>query len=500
MATMYLNARAFYLKSTWTGTETENGIRYTTPSLAREYVTFRASLLPRNAVITQAILRVTASYGYTGGSLTINGEERLEREVTGLLIPDEAGNYPDLTLTFAYRANGGQGGAGNHMSSTQVRSAVITIDYTPGDGAAADMRAALWAAACAPSRTMTPFGTLRFADGSEQVFGPGEIVSFRVDEGCDDGPLLGQAPAAQLSLRLANAAHEWYPGGSLRGSRALLGALLRLGMRVLTAQGPAAVPLGTFTVEEMRGEENDPYLELRGFDAMANAMEAVWTDTTAYPALLTDILANIAAAAGLGLEGALLCNRDQVIRQRPAWGEGCSLRRALMAVCGAGGSFARITREGRLSIASARPEMSAALPLTPALYTRLTHDERRFSFNRVTAWPLGATDPADVVTDALVPSLPARPQDTLTLRGNPLLTGDNAQTRALLAGLKAAFTGAEWQALRLTWRGDPQQVVGQAVSLTDQDGRVLGTLIAGQSLCWDRGFFAQAVCRVEYQI
>ena len=54
--------------------------------------------------------------------------------------------------------------------------------------------------------------------------------------------------------------------------------------------------------------------------------------------------------------------------------------------------------------------------------------------------------------------------------------------------------------VRLTWRGDPQQVVGQAVSLTDQDGRVLGTLIAGQSLCWDRGFFAQAVCRVEYQI
>ena len=65
-------------------------------------------------------------------------------------------------------------------------------------------------------------------------------------------------------------------------------------------------------------------------------------------------------------------------------------------------------------------------------------------------------------------------------------------------GLKAALNGTEWQALYLTWRGDLQQQTGQALILTDQDGRELRTFIAGQSLCWDGGLFAKAVCRVGY--
>ena len=498
MATLYLNARDFYLKSTWTGTESGSTVRYTTPSIAREYVTYAASQLPRGAAVQQAILRVSASIGYTGGILTVNGSTALEQEVTRLFIPDSAGNYPDLTLAFTYRAYGGQGGEGSHMSTTHVHSAVITVTYEAGDSQAADTRAALWRAACAPSRGMAPFAALYFPDGSEQALGPGEIVSFQLDEGCGDGPLLGQAPAAVLSLRLANAGHEWYPGGSLRGSRALLGASVIMRMRVQTELGPVQVPLGTFYIDEMRGDENDAYLELRGFDAMANVLENVWNDTTSYPAMLTDILANIAAAAGIGVEGVLACNRSQVISRKPDWGEGCTLRRALMQVCGAGGAYAYITRTGRLGIAPARPDYGDALAMTAAHYMQLRHDEREFVFNRVTAWPRGTADPEDAVTDAVDAALPARPQNTLTLRNNALLTGGNAQTQALLGGLKTMMTGARWQALRLTWRGDPQQTVGRAIFLTDQDGRVLRSFIAGQSLCWDRGFFARAVCRVDF--
>ncbi len=498
MAVMILSAREFSLRSTWTGTESGGAVRYTTPSLAREYVSFSVSQLPRGAVVRQAILRVTAYLGYTGGSLTINGAEGMARDVTDLIVSDSAGNYPDLTLAFAFRANGGQGGAGSHVSVTQVRSAVITVTYEPGDSAAEDTKAAVWRAASAPSRDLRPFAALRFPDGAEQALGPGEILSFRLDEGCEDGPLLGQAPAAVLSLRLANAAHEWYPGGSLRGDRALLGAILALRMRVQTDIGPVQVPLGSFVIDEMRGDEQDAWLELRGFDTMANALEAVWTDTTAYPALLSDILANITAAAGIGVEGVLACNRDRVISRKPDWGENCTLRSALMQVCAAGGSFARVTRSGLLGIVPAYPDYGEALRLTPAHYMRLRLDERGFAFNRVTAWPRGVTDPAAAVTEAVDPALPARPQDTLTIRNNALLTGDNAQTRGLLAGLKAAFAGANWQALRLTWRGDPQLQAGSAIRLTDQDGRELFSFIAGQSLCWDGGLYAKAVCRVGY--
>ena len=499
MATMYLNAPDFYLKSSWTGTESGGVIIYSTPSTAREYVALAASQLPQGARVTQAILHVTAVWGFTGGPLTVNGDRQLDREITELFIPDSGGNYPDLTLAFAFRAWGGEGGAGRHISSTHVTAVTVTVTYEEGDSQAADTRAAVWRAACAPEREMAPFAELRFPDGTGQALGPGEIISFQLDEGCDDGPLLGQAPSALLSLRLANAHHEWYPGGSMRGGRALLGASVILRMQVKTDLGSVLVPMGSFGIDEMRGDEDDAYLELRGFDAMANRMEAVWTDTTAYPALLTDILAGIAAAAGLGLEGVLACNRDRVISRRPDWGEGCTLRQALMQVCAAGGSFARITREGRLGIFPAVPDRSAAVALTPAVYMRLRHDERMFRFNRVTAWPRGTQDPEDAVTAAVDADLPALPQNTLTLRGNALLIGDNAQTHGLLEGLKAAFTGAEWQALHLVWRGDPQRCAGQAVLLNDLDGRETRSLIAGQSLYWDGGFYALAVCRVEYR-
>ncbi len=498
MATLYLNAKDFYLKSSWVGTESGGEVRYTTPSLARETVRLAADQLPDGARVTAAVLRVRVSEGYTGGTLTVNGDPALTRDIAALITPDSAGRYPALPLAFAYRANGGAGGAGSHLSTAHVLSVGVTVTYEPDDGAAADMSAAIWQAAAQPGREMAPTAALVFPDGSAQALGAGEIVSFQVDEGCDDGPLLGQAPAASLSIRLANAAHEWYPGGSLRADRELLGAQLRLGLRVTTALGPVNVPLGAFALEEMRGDEGDAYLELRGYDAMANVLEAPWRDNTAYPALLSDLLANIAAQAGLGVDGVLACNRDRTILRRPEWPEDCTLRQGLMHVCAAGGSFACVTRAGRLGIRPARPDSAAPLTLTPAHYMRLRHDERRFRFNRVTAWPKGAADPEDAVTDAVDAAVPARPQNTLSIRKNPLLTGDDEQTRGLLAGLKAAFTGAEWQALALTWRGDPQRVIGEAVALTDQDGRVLRSMIAGQSLCWDRGLYMKAVCRVTY--
>ena len=499
MAILYLNARSFYLKSTWVGTASGDTVRYTNPSTAREYVKYSASQLPKGAQVSQAILRIRASIGYTGGTLTVNGVSGMQRDIAALFRPDSEGVYPDLTLTFAFRAYGGEGGEGNHMSTTKVISAVIEVTYETEDGSEADTRDAVWQAVSRSGRDLAPFAELRFTDGSAQALGPGEIVSFQLDEGCGDGPLLGQATAAMLSLRLANAGHEWYPSGSLRGERALLGASLTLRMRVGTALGPVMVPLGTFYIDEMRGDEQDGYLEVRGFDAMANALEQVWRDTTVYPALLTDILANIAASAGIGVEGVLLCSRDQVIAAKPAWGSGCTHRQALMHVCAAGGAWCCITRTGRLGIRPARPS-GDPLSLGPEHYMRLRHDERAFIFNRVTAWPPGVTDPADTVTSAVDTGITALPQNTLTIRKNPLLTGSNDQTRALLNGLKNAMKGASWQALRLIWRGDPQRAAGQAVTVTDQDGNTVSSVVAAQSLYWDRGLYAKAVSEVPFSV
>ena len=496
MATLYLNAADFYLKSGWTGRADGT---YTTPLLAEAWPVFAASQLPRGAAVEQAVLRVRASFGYTGGVLTVNGQAGLERDVTALLRPDSGGAYPDLTLAFAYRAYGGQGGPGPHLSATHVTSAVIEVTYAGDGGAAADTRAAVWRACCRPDRSLRPFASIRYPDGAEQALGPGAIVSFRLDEGCGDGPLLGQAPAAALAIRLANTAREWYPGGSLRGQHGLLGARIALRIQAQTDQGPVNVPLGTYQVDEMRGDEQDSWLELRGFDPMANALEAAWTDTTAYPALPGDILANIAAQAGLGVEGVLACNRAQVIRRPPDWAAGCTLRRALMQVCAVGGSFAAVSRTGTLLIRPAAGDASDPLVLTQALYTRLTHDERVFAFNRVTAWPPGVTDPAGAVTAAVDPALPARAQNTLFLRDNALLTGDDDQTRALLGGLVTSLTGASWQALRLTWRGDPQKTIGQRLTLTDLNGQPLSTVVCASSVTWATGLEMTAGCEVEYE-
>ena len=497
MPTLILNTRDFYMKSSWTGTQAADGIRYTTPTLATAYPSFAASQLPRGAAVTQALLRVRAAMGYTGGVLTVQGNTATEQDVTALVRPDSAGIYPDLTLAFAYRAYGGQGGAGAHLSTAHVTSAVIEVTFTTDSGGDAAQREAVWQACCRPDRRMQPFAVLRTPDGGEQALGPEAILSFRLDEGCGDGPLLGQAPAAALALRLANTAHEWYPGGSMRGSRALLGARIRLRMQVWTAAGPVNVPLGAFTVEEMLGDEQDGWLELRGFDSMATALEAPWTDTTVYPVTLSDLLGRIAAQTGLGVDGVLSCNRAAVIRRAPDWGADCTLRRALMQVCAAGGAFACVTRTGLLGIRPARGSAAEPLTLAPALYMRLRHDERRFDFNRVTARPAGAGDPVSAAVDG---ALPALPQNTLYLRGNALLAGDSAQAGTLLDGLKTAFTGASWQALRLTWRGDPQRTIGERLLLTDTDGHTLRSLVCADTLVWDRGFRMEAVCRVQFSL
>ncbi|MBQ8081677.1 MAG: hypothetical protein IJ240_07230, partial [Clostridia bacterium] len=392
MQTLFLSASSFWLKSSWTGTLGADGdVRYTTPSTARRFVTFGASALPSGARVLSALLSVRASIGYTGGALAVNGSEALSQDVTALLRPDEGGAYPDLTLPFSFRANGGAGGTGGHLSSTHVTEVLLTLTYeTAGemDAQAAGYRELMLKSA----RALCPRLTLIFPDGSMQAVGPEGLISFRLDEGRDDGLLFGTATAAMLTLRLANPGRCWYPGGSLRVDRPLLGATLRLALGVRAEDGVLYRPLGDFQIEEMSGDEDAPWLEVRGYDAMANALEAPFTDPFSYPATLSSVLDQVIAATGFPVRGVLKSNRDFVVRRRPDWGEGATFRKAIAWLCAAGGSFASIAPDGALRIADAWTEAPAdALSLTPARYFRLAHDERAFRLRHLTVYPLGVT-------------------------------------------------------------------------------------------------------------
>jgi len=500
MRTMVFSVPDFYLKSSWRGTAVDGGVRYTQPSPAAETVVFGTAALPRGAAVSEAVLTLRVSYGYTGGQLTVNGQSGAVLDVTALISASHDGTFTDTALTFLFRANGGAGGAGAHLSSTHVLSAVMTVQLTDDGGGAADERARARAAALLPARRMTPFCCLRFADGTEQAVQPRDILSFLLEEGRTDGQLLGLALSARLSLRLANAGHPWYPGGSLRGQRELLGARLLLNMRVPDSAGQVSVPMGEFIISEMSGSEEGAYLELRGYDEMAHRLAAPYEDRVAYPAVPGDILRDIAAQSGLSLSGALFCNRAVSIRRRPDWAEGVTLRDALAQVCGACGSFAVITPDGALGVWPALPAPGAEkLTVTAGQYMELMHDERRFVFNRAASVPSGSARLEDIRSAAVDGTVPMTPANTLLLRGNTLMLSGEEQATLLLAGLKEACAGTGLSAMDLRWRGDPTARVGQAVRVNTADGRTVDSVIAGQSIAFRSGLTARACYHVRQE-
>ena len=490
MSTLILSVPPFILSSGWMVVAGQNITPVVSESfLARESAVFGLSALPRGARVESAVLSVAVSL--TGpGEFLVQGSPELTQDLTGLIYANASGSFEDLALSFSFRARITSGSRGYHRVKAKVSSAVLTVGYDPPAEPPPD-EAPQTPPFSAAARRLLPRGILQYPGGARQVIGPESILSFRLEQGVHDGPLLGCACAAMLSVRLANAAGEWHPGGALRGDRPLLGAWLSM---YLTGEGPVSsfgVPLGVFRLTEMSGGEDGLFLELRGYDAMAALLERPYLSGTLQMPL-DRMLEHVLSLCGLPAEGGLLCNGSAFLSASPVPPEGGTLRQALANLCGAGGSFACVSREGNLIIRSMRTE-EAPFVVGPDQVYALSHDERVFSFRHLLVQPWGTSGPDSLRAFSLDGSGPTG-ENALVIRGNPLFA-NGADT--LGAGLKEAFTGASWQALTMVWRWDPSVVPGARLTVRTRDGGEIQTVLCGQTLSWDGGLTARAYCRVD---
>ena len=503
MSKMYVSAEPFTVRSTYTCKELGRaGVWvYSTPSTDNRLVIFGTSAIPAGSNVQSAILTVKHYEDIGGGVLNCEnvylapGDRQVD--VTDQVLEANAGTaFSDVSIRFTFQAYGEQGeSVGTKTICAWIQSAVIEITYEAGSGAAVDAQA-YRAAALANERRIQPRGIVTYADGATQPITADHIKAFEINEGKNDGILLGDAVSAVLEMTLANEHGEWLPGGGCRGNRALRGAQVQMEIGLTVGGEWVYQPAGTYIIEELTGEENEAELSVTAYDDMQYKFAEKFEDTIVYPATLTEILQFIAQKTGYSLNGVLACNRVAVIPSKPDWGEECTLRQALAFVCGAGGSFAFISRDGYLTICNAWKQ-SPTLTLTTEDYITNTIDERSFTFNRLSVTPRGADKNSQDVTAAVSAGLEELPDNTLYIKDNPLLVRGSSNLQTMLNGIRDVLQGATWAALNCRWRGDPSVTVGTRVTLTDRRGNVITTSIMSQSLVWDQGFSMTATCSIN---
>lgn len=497
---MYLGIEQFRLKSAWKQTRlegTDYELHVTPPSTTSAVKAFSASAVPSGSSIQSAILTVVDHQSNGGGKLFINGSRDTVQDVTALFQQDQDGNFADFGIQFQYTAWGDPIGknAGLKTSQCEIRSAVIAVTYEAGEGNPFD-GVSFREAALAPVRQVKPRAIITWPDKSTTPVDGNMIIGYEINEGNDRGILFGTATSAVLEMSLANAGGEWLPGGSIRQNRDIYGAKITVEIGLVVNGNWVYTPGGTFTIEEISGEEGSAVFSITGYDEMSNALEEKWEDDIKYPATISQILQKIAEKSGLGVYGVLACNRVSIITSMPDWGEECTLRKALSFVCAAGGSYAYITRNGSLGIADAW-KRAPTLELNPENYMSLAHEERKLVFNRIVVRPRKGKNDNDNIVAFVDESLEELPSNTLYIDDNPLFEKGKPVSTEMANGLRDFLAGANWHAVNVRWRGDPAVTIGTRLYLTDRRGVLKETTIMAQSIRWDGGFSCSGRCTID---
>ena len=498
MATMYISAEPFILRSSWINQyDGAYYIKTTKPSTAKHSALFATSAIPAGSVVQSAILKITRTT-LIGGDFYANGvkNENLV-DVTERITRNADGTFNDADVAFSFTGWGETGTEkpyGTRTAVANVKGATMEITYTEGQGVTTD-KTAYRAAALASSREITMRGIIQYPDGNKQPITADNIINFSVNEGDDGGILIGAAPSAQIDLVLANADGEWLVGGGMRENRELIGARITIEIGLRVNGEFVFTPGGTFVIDEMVAEESTPTMTVRGYDEMANAFHAKYNDRNVYPASLSDILADIIGQSGFSQTGVLAANRVAMIPKKPDWGEECTLRQALAFVCGAGASFATMTRDGKVAI---KPAWNDAEPLTldPENYISLSIDERAFAFNRIVVTPRGAKEGKDDLVAYVSSKVEELPSNTIYMDDNPLIMKGWNIAQTIVNGIRDALKGAKWDAISTTWRGDPSVEVGTRVRLTNLSGKTIVSTVMAQGLDWENGFTMTASCSI----
>lgn len=83
-----------------------------------------------------------------------------------------------------------------------------------------------------------------------------EVISVRIEEGADGALLPGSVLSARYSVALANDSGQWREGGSVRGTRPIVGSTVKLFLNTL--------PMGVFKVDSVSALERSGRAVLSG--------------------------------------------------------------------------------------------------------------------------------------------------------------------------------------------------------------------------------------------
>lgn len=333
----------------------------------------------------------------------------------------------------------------------------------------------------APARRPFLTGTITYLTGHILSFTGNDAIQCTISEGASNGLLLGGAFASTCQLILNNRDEMF------TADRTPYGAQVHLCL----GAGEEQSPLIVFTVTKVIQRENDPRLTLQGTDALGTAFEGAFQDSFTYPRTLLQLAQGMAAQAGFTVNEDFP-NASFSIPNPPEWGD-ISLRQALAHVACAAGCFACIDRQGHLLF---RPVHSSMDPFTIAPENTLQRESGDGAFGPLQALivrPKGAPrDSAPLVFAQ--DGANAGPHNTLTIDRNPLFPYQGSHTAALAQAALNALSGLAITGARVTWRGDPSLMLGDAVRILDAQGRATLTRVTAQSITFAQGFSMQSAC------
>lgn len=323
------------------------------------------------------------------------------------------------------------------------------------------------------ARTMTLRGTITFATGAERAFAGEDVARVTVDEGVDDGMLIGAVLSAKYTMELVGTQGAWLPGGAKLGNRTLIGATVQMELGAKDASGAFAyAPFGCFVVEEACADTDAPKVTLKGYDSLYSETADAFADTLSYPATLGSVFAHILENTRYTFSGQIP-NGSRQIAKKPNWGE-ISVRQAMAYALTLAGAFARVDREGTFEVRPAYDAGQQAVTVPQAEWLRREYGYDTFGpLNALIAQTAGAADGSGEVygISARVDAQAAEhSRNTIRLSNNPLLLSDSAQ--AVLDGMLEQVGGMTLAQAAFRFRGDPTIEIGDVIAVGDTTSRL----------------------------
>lgn len=264
------------------------------------------------------------------------------------------------------------------------------------------------------------------------------------------------------------------------------------------------VPIGLYTIEKPEVGENK--ISFQGVDRMYKFEKEYITKLT-YPTTLFQIAKEICTQAGVELVNTSFPNSDYIINYKPNF-EGISLRRAIAQVAELAGGYARITRDGKLSIFNLTigtgsqiikytnnldlytgnefftisDEVDLSKVMMPSLskdnYINFTNKELELAQINKIIVKLGAEE-------AIMGS-----------GSNPYYIKDNMfcqDPTKVVKGLYDALYGLAYLPLNTKWQGDPSMDCGDTIEITTNDKDLILSIFTSRSITYSGGVREEAI-------